>query len=121
VLLVVEDDADIRDAVVDLLAEAGHSVRFARSLAEARAVLANASPAALVLDLHLPDGSSAELLAELAAAGVRVPSVVMTAAIDGEDVAAQYGAEYLRKPFAIEELLDIAERLVRELAASETA
>jgi DNA-binding response OmpR family regulator len=112
VILVVEDDQAIREAVVELLILSGRTVRAAADLAEARAFLARMQPVAMVLDLHLPDGSSEELLIELARQGVSVPVILLTAAIDGEIVAKRHGAAYLRKPFAADELIELTDQLV---------
>ena len=64
-LLVVDDDALIRLLISTLLSGDGWQVLEAGSLAEAAAVLREESPAAMVLDESLPDGSGLELAARL--------------------------------------------------------
>ncbi len=84
----------------------GYAVSLARTLAEARCALQGGAPPldAMLLDLHLPDGSGLDLLRELrAAAATRAfPVIVLTA--EGEDrilgEAEGLGAGLLTKPFS---------------------
>ncbi len=64
-ILVVEDDADTAEGLQLLLAEAGFTVRVARSLAEAHRLFREQPADILVTDLGLPDGSGLDLLASL--------------------------------------------------------
>jgi DNA-binding response OmpR family regulator len=105
-ILVVEDDAEIRTALVHDLTERHHSVR---SLGDAWGALREVSadpPDAVVLDLGLPDLDGFELL-KMMRAITDVPVVVATAR-DGEHEIIRLlnaGADdYLVKPFAIGEL-----------------
>ena len=85
------------------LEQRGYTLRLARTLAEARAALAT-PPDALLLDLHLPDGSGVDLLRELrgATATHALPIMVLTA--EGEervlDEARGLGASLVTKPFS---------------------
>ena len=67
-VLHVEDDEDLRAMVAGLLANEPLVLHGAGSVAEARAALAVRHHALVILDLVLPDGDGAELLAELASA-----------------------------------------------------
>jgi DNA-binding response OmpR family regulator len=105
-ILVVEDDAEVRTALVHDLTERHHSVR---SLGDAWGALREVSadpPDAVVLDLGLPDLDGFELL-KMMRAITDVPVVVATAR-DGEHEIIRLlnaGADdYLVKPFAIGEL-----------------
>jgi two-component system, cell cycle response regulator DivK len=60
-VLVVDDHVLSRKLVEQLLATAGLPVRGAGTLAEAEQLLAASTPAAIVLDMHLPDGHGLEL------------------------------------------------------------
>lgn len=83
---------------------------LARTLGNARAALAGAGGAvdALLLDLHLPDGSGLDLLAELRSAPAtrKLPVVVITA--EGEDrvldAARRLDAKLITKPFSPKKL-----------------
>jgi two-component system catabolic regulation response regulator CreB len=105
-LLVVDDEPHIGLLLRPHLERLGYVVSLARTLAEARhALQGGASPFdAMLLDLHLPDGSGLDLLHELrAAAATRAfPVIVLTA--EGEERVLQeaegLGAELLTKPFS---------------------
>ncbi|MBV9872813.1 MAG: response regulator transcription factor [Frankiaceae bacterium] len=106
-VLLVEDDVALGGALVALLAEAGHEVRWAKSLAEARG--ANPATAELILlDLGLPDGDGLNLCRELRAAGADAVVVVLTAKSDETAAvrALDGGADdFVTKPFRPAELV----------------
>ena len=79
-MLVVEDDADSRDAVVLLCRRTGHACCSASCRAEALAALISRPPDAIVLDLMLPDGSGVELLRVVRAHHFPIRVAVTTAA-----------------------------------------
>jgi CheY-like chemotaxis protein len=96
VVLLVEDDEDIRGVLGEFLADAGYSVRLASDGMEALAIIAESSPAAIITDLNMPRLSGWELLHALAAdpKWSRIPVAVITAE---ERFPAGYCV--LRKPF----------------------
>lgn len=81
-VLIVEDEPLIQQRLQRILAQLGYAadaLLFAASLAEARRVMA-ANPSALALvDLGLPDGNGAELIAELRAADPAIGILVISA------------------------------------------
>lgn len=105
-LLVVDDEPHIGLLLRLKLEARGYELRLARSLFEARAVLAAEAerPDAVLLDLHLPDGSGVDLLRELRGrpATATLPVMVLTA--EGEErvlaEARQLGAATITKPFS---------------------
>ena len=105
-LLVVDDEPHIGLLLRPHLERMGYLVSLARTLAEARAALRSAETPldAMLLDLHLPDGSGLELLRELRAAPATraFPVIVLTA--EGEErvlnEAEQLAADLLTKPFS---------------------
>jgi DNA-binding response OmpR family regulator len=105
-LLVVDDEPHIGLLLRPHLERLGYRVSLARTLAEARCALSDrAAPLdAMLLDLHLPDGSGLDLLREVrAAVATRTfPVIVLTA--EGEDrvlgEAEELGAGLLTKPFS---------------------
>jgi len=112
-VLVVDDDADIREAVKELLDEAGYSVILASDGQEAYDYLAaNPPPDCVVLDLWMPvmDGwslASEVLMGRLPA----VPILVVTAA--NAQFAYPVPPRYvLRKPFNPDRLLMLVEELI---------
>ena len=105
-LLLVEDDAEIRSALVRALSERGHGVRTAATgMAGLHEVVAD-PPDLVLLDLGLPDIDGCTLLTMLRAVST-VPVIVATAR-DDEAVtvrALDAGADdYVVKPFAAEHL-----------------
>lgn len=61
-ILVVDDDADSREAVSRLLARAGYGVRAARSGREALIAIATTTPDVIVLDVRMPEMDGLEFL-----------------------------------------------------------
>ena len=97
---VVEDDASFRRALQRLLGGAGFTVATFASAEEFLASNSSAVTACLVLDIHLGGMSGLDLHERLAAAGVPIPTVFITALDDPLTRArARSGVAYLRKPF----------------------
>jgi CheY-like chemotaxis protein len=82
-VLVVDDEADARDALVSLLERYGAQVRAASSVAEALAAFAIELPDVLISDLGMPGGDGYELIRRVkllsAKAGGSVPSLAVSA------------------------------------------
>ncbi len=115
-ILVVEDHAETRQLLARVLREAGHTVETGSDLAAARRLLAGEPHEALVLDWMLPDGSGVDFCRELRAARETIPILVLTARGEVEDRVAGLNAgadDYLRKPFAVAELLARVRALTR--------
>ena len=103
-ILILDDDPLIRAVVTERLERRGFEPVAASTLAEARRVIAQASPDAALLDVKLPDGEGTEILRELVT-GEDVPCVMMTAhgTIEAAVAALRIGAlDYLEKPFSID-------------------
>lgn len=111
-VFVIEDNADILQAIVQVLEDEGHAVRAAANGREALAMLRAADtplPRVILLDLMMPvmDGWAfrAEQVAEPTLADV--PVIVLTADGNAAEKAAQLGcAGGLRKPVDLVTLLD---------------
>jgi FixJ family two-component response regulator len=116
VVLIVDDDAAVRDSLESLLRSVGQA---SVSYASARAFLDAARPdvpACLVLDVRLPEQSGLDLQRALAASGVHIPVIVITGHGDVPmSVAAmKAGAiDFLTKPFRDQDLLDAIQRGIR--------
>jgi len=63
-ILVVDDEADIRDLVQEILSEEGYAVEVAANAAEARAACARQAPDLVLLDIWMPDTDGISLLRE---------------------------------------------------------
>ena len=107
-VVVVDDEADLRDAVVAYLTRQGLSARGAANAAELRACLADAPADLVVLDLAMPGEDGLSVARWLRARGDDIGIVMLTAATEGVDrvVGLEVGADdYVAKPFDLRELL----------------
>jgi two-component system KDP operon response regulator KdpE len=110
-VLLVEDDRELRATLRDALQVEGYRVVASASLADARAVISTALAEGgldiVLLDLGLPDGDGASLLADLRRQ--HGTPVIVISARPGEDHKVRLldeGADdYLVKPFSLAELL----------------
>jgi two-component system response regulator PilR (NtrC family) len=106
-LLIVDDEASLRDFLSIVFEEEGWRVETAGSLAEARSALAKHEPDIILCDLMLPDGSGIDLVREVKAATPSVAVVMITAHTSTKSAveALKAGAfDYIAKPFDIDEL-----------------
>ena len=111
-VLIVEDDADIREALAENLRDAGYGVREAENGKQALEFLESdaADPCLVLLDLMMPIMNGAELLQALQE-GHRLASLpVVVVSAGGSPSEAQGARRFLRKPPNPELLL----ALVRE-------
>ena len=81
-VLVVEDDARIRNGLITLLRIGGHGTVAAASVAEAVARLDAATPTHLLLDLNLPDGAGTHVLRRIREQALPTRVALVTGAID---------------------------------------
>jgi DNA-binding response OmpR family regulator len=106
-ILVIEDDAPLRALIRRGLCEDGHVVDALADGRDCTEYLEGAHYDAMVLDLNLPLEDGLSILRRLRASGKRVPVLILTARDAGSDVVAGLDAgadDYLRKPFAFDEL-----------------
>jgi CheY-like chemotaxis protein len=112
--MIVDDDDDLRDALVDIMTAQGYEVA---AFADARAALAalegGVTPFLILLDLMMPGMSGWEFrLAQLENPALAlIPVVVVTAAGNLSDGARTLSSvEVLHKPFALESVLAVVSR-----------
>jgi CheY-like chemotaxis protein len=115
-VLVVEDDATVRDLVARVLAAAGYAPAAAGDGAAALLLLhQDAAPAAILLDLGLPDMRGDEFVRRYRALPApHAPIVVFTAtdpAGASEEAKRLQAAGFVSKPFDLDTLLAIVDRL----------
>ena len=102
-LLLVEDDAAIRSALIRALSERGHAVSSTPTAMQALQLVLDSAPDLVILDLGLPDLDGYEALRMLRAIS-KVPVVVATARVDDADIVRVLDAgadDYLVKPFSV--------------------
>jgi len=108
-ILVVDDEADIRDLVQEILTEEGYTVEIAGTAAEARTACANALPDLVLLDIWMPDTDGISLLREWQHLhGQSLPVVMMSGhgTVETAVEATRLGAlDYVEKPLSLAKLL----------------
>jgi CheY-like chemotaxis protein/prolyl-tRNA editing enzyme YbaK/EbsC (Cys-tRNA(Pro) deacylase) len=109
-VLVVEDEVDTNKLFCQLLEKEGYTCRSVPDGSHAVALASEAEPAAILLDLMLPDMDGFQVVQQLRRSGPlkRTPVIVVTALDDQatRDRGQQMGAEaYLTKPFAPQTLV----------------
>jgi protein-histidine pros-kinase len=112
-VLVVDDDASIRDLVDLVLSDQGYEVIAASDGQAALALVERTTPDVILLDMHMPvlDGwTFADTYR--AQPGPHAPIIVCTAAREAATSAAEIQATaYLAKPFAVKDLCGLVNRL----------
>jgi CheY-like chemotaxis protein len=113
-ILVIDDDQDIREALLDVLGDAGYSVALAATATEALALLARDEPPSLILiDLKMP-GMDAFAFRAAQARDPRIASVpvlVISASGNLPETAELLGAAgYIAKPMKLDVLLGELQR-----------
>ena len=111
-VLVVEDDQALRDVIEWALTDAGYLVTAAENGAVALRAVEDTPPRAILLDMRMPvmDGwTFARAYRELP--GPHAPLIVLTAARDAAEWAREVqAADYVAKPFEVDELLRTLQR-----------
>ncbi|GAA2558708.1 response regulator transcription factor [Winogradskya consettensis] len=106
-VLVVDDDAAVRDSLARTLRFEGHEVETAGDGREALDRVRGREPDAVILDVSMPVLDGLETCRELRGGGVLVPILMLTARDSVGDRVAGLDAgadDYLVKPFALQEL-----------------
>jgi DNA-binding NtrC family response regulator len=115
VLLIVDDEPEIRQ-VLQMIAEgAGITVLTAGSGKEAMEVLQKHPVAAIISDMSMPNGDGKSLLFNIRASGLATPCAFLTAFETKDYIqdALRLGAyEFIAKPFAIEAVEGLMSRIV---------
>jgi signal transduction histidine kinase len=112
-ILIVDDQADVRETISLTLEEDGHEVGVAESAAEALEKMAERPYALAVVDFAMPGMNGAELIAEARRLYPAMRFLIVTGYLDSDAVeAAAPGTPILAKPFEPEQL----RRKVREIA-----
>lgn len=106
VVMVIEDDARIREAVARALGERGHAVRSASKGMDGLQQVLDDPPDVVLLDLGLPDVDGREVLRMLRAVS-SVPVIVATARDDDGEIIATLDAgadDYVVKPYSADQI-----------------
>ena len=123
-ILVVDDEASVRQALERALRLEGFAVETADGGRAALDAVAACPPAAVVLDVTMPDLDGVSVVRRMRAGGVDVPVCILSARdeIDDRVAGLQAGADdYLVKPFAVPELCARLHALLRRRGSDGTA
>jgi DNA-binding response OmpR family regulator len=106
-LLVVDDDAGLRETLADFFELEGYDVAGAENVVAARAAIAAFEPDLLLLDINMPGGDGLTFAAEVRSR-ITTPIIMLSGkgAMVDRVVGLEVGADdYLAKPFELRELL----------------
>ena len=107
-ILIVDDDADTRLVLQDLLELNGFSVRSVPDARRAVEAARRATPALILVDYFMPDADGAWVVQRLREAGLgRIPVVVTTGSNEGREQAERLGVRSMEKPFDVNRLLEL--------------
>lgn len=115
-ILIIEDDADLREITARSLEKERYIVETAKDCAEARTKVFAYDYDCILLDIMLPDGSGLDLLRDLSAKGRKANVIILSAKdsiedkVEGLDLGAD---DYLAKPFHLAELSARLKSLIR--------
>jgi len=115
-LFLLEDDANLNETITDYLQEHGYTVDAAYDGHEAQDLLYEKRYDLLLLDVNVPGINGFELLKKAREEGVVAPAIYITSLNSVEDLEegfASGGDDYIRKPFALKELLIRVETLIK--------
>jgi CheY-like chemotaxis protein len=114
-ILVVDDEADIRETVSEMLDLEGYAVETAANGEEALRAVERGHPDVVLLDMRMPVLDGWGFAGAVRARGMAVKIVVMTAARDAERWATEIAANgYLAKPFGFDDLVSTIEQVHAE-------
>jgi len=118
-VLVVDDEADLRELLGLTITRLGLEVDAAESLAQARQFLRERSYRLCLTDMRLPDGSGLDLVRELGAKGEpKIAVITAYGSADNAVAALKAGAfDYLSKPVDLDQLRMLIRSAVGEAAA----
>ena len=109
IIAVIDDDPEMRAALVMLLKSYGYSVETFDSAETFLTFAAKCRATCLLVDIQLGDITGVELARQLTAEGYKFPVIFMTAQSDvavERKAAAAGGIAFLRKPFPATTLMD---------------
>jgi DNA-binding NtrC family response regulator len=116
-LLIVDDEASIRDMLAFFFHKRGFEVQTASNFTEGLAAALRSTPDLVLSDIKMPDGNGLDLLRKIKAESPKTPVIMITAHTSTPDAieAMKAGAvDYIAKPFNVEELGLIVDRALGE-------
>ena len=124
-VLVVDDEADIRALIKDILSDEGYGVTVAANAAEARSARAERKFDLILLDIWMPDTDGITLLREWSDGGeLQSPVVIMSGhgTVDAAVEATRLGAfDFVEKPLSLAKLLRTVEAALESAGKQSSA
>jgi two-component system nitrogen regulation response regulator NtrX len=114
-ILIIDDDPDVRRPCASLLRSRGFLPLTAESVGEGLRVFAEKSPNAVILDLRLPDGTGIDVLRALQRQAPGIPVIVISgfgSVTDAVDAMRAGAVDFIEKPVAGERLFGILDRVL---------
>ena len=115
-VLVVDDEADIRELIDLTLARMGLAADCAGTVGEALGLLRDNRYQLCLTDMRLPDGDGLQIVRHLSESGSDIPVAVITAYGSAENAVAALKAgafDYLAKPVSLEQLRTLVKSALR--------
>jgi DNA-binding response OmpR family regulator len=116
-IVLIEDDREIRTTLTSVLAAAGYDVSAAQNGIEGQKLIKSAEPDLIITDMMMPQLGGFPVLEFLKNLDNPPPVIMITANEGGRHkaYAEMLGvANYLRKPFAMDVMLDAVEEALKE-------
>jgi DNA-binding response OmpR family regulator len=120
-VLVVEDEADVRDVINEILELYGYSVTLAAEGLEGWKLARTNKYDLIITDLGIPGISGLELIRRIRAASIRTPVLIITGVIfenSSSEIRALRPCDVLLKPFRIDDLLKKIASLAAQVKAN---
>lgn len=114
-ILVVEDDAQLREVITEVLCDEGYTVYEANDGQRALERLETLAPDLVLSDVRMPRVTGIELAERLRQRRVPIPIVLMSA---NANAPLGGGAMFLAKPFSLEELVALVARVLNRNSRS---
>lgn len=117
IVLIVEDEPELRELVAERLSELGYQVYQAANGEEGLALVAKVTPDVIVSDVLMPKKDGNRFLKELRQSepGKNIPFIVLTARVAMRDYFEVEGVDaFLTKPFKIENLVESIEAAIQK-------
>lgn len=108
ILLVVDDEAPIRELMSTILEDEGYRVFSAQDGEKAWELLQDVDPSLVLLDIRMPKMTGKQFIEKAESEGNVVPIIVISAEAKPQDIKRKTGhLGFLKKPFDLHDLLEI--------------
>ena len=121
-ILIVDDEAGVRDLLGDALKMAGFETYLASDGLSALTLQRKHDPELMIIDINMPKMDGFELVERMRNTGIETPVLMLSARGDRTDVTKglRIGADdYVKKPFGLEELVLRIQAILRRTRANE--